>query len=347
MPFDFTKMLLYLILNLSFVLGNSFLLKANSSFSCGDWVAFQNEKCIKIFDELKSYEDAKRTCISQEVGEPTMIMIKSHEEQKFIEYLLFNQSQIVEPVWLGAKRDNKTKNFVWEDGTDDITIYSNWGTLKNGSNDDCVEITPEGQFQGKWVDVPCKKRNIFICQRVPNARISELKKELNDLKKEMQKKLDNFKKETNKTVGDLKKQVDDLKKESNDLKNNPIPIGFIYVQLPNQSLPSAIWSNVEWEEVTSQYANLFFRVAGDKSAKFNGGIQEESSPKLVRVHSGHSANYSHDYIYPEPGLESFGIFSGDNVFPQSRVAEYYLNFLVSNDEVRPGNAAIKIWKRIK
>ena len=85
----------YLILSFSsFYITNSFVI-ANSS-SCGDWIPFQLEKCIKIFDKVENYEDAKRTCNNQEVGQPSLLMIKSSEEQKFIENLLFYQNEIVE-----------------------------------------------------------------------------------------------------------------------------------------------------------------------------------------------------------------------------------------------------------
>lgn len=72
-------------------------------------------------------------------------------------------------------------------------------------------------------------------------------------------------------------ELNNTKQSMNKLESNPIPIGFIYVQLPHQSEPNEIWSNVKWQEVTSQYANLFFRVEGDKTKKFNGGTQEEST----------------------------------------------------------------------
>ena len=37
-------------------------------------------------------------------------------------------------------------------------------------------------------------------------------------------------------------------------KKNPFPIGFIYVQLPNEKSPTEIWPWVTWNNVTSDYA---------------------------------------------------------------------------------------------
>lgn len=53
--------------------------------------------------------------------------------------------------------------------------------------------------------------------------------------------------------------------------------------MPGQQEPSAIWPNVQWESVTSQYANLFFRVEGDRSEKF--GLIQSESPELYDVES--------------------------------------------------------------
>lgn len=236
-------------------------------------------------------------------------MIKSREEQKFIENFLFNQSKIVESVWLGAKRNKKTNDFIWDDGFNEEIIYNNWAKLNNEPDYDCAEIIPSGQLKGKWIDGPCKKRNIFICEKMPNWDVSRLKKQVNDIKKDV----DQLKEtnSSNQSIGQLKREVDKLKNESyntnqkvdalkktsdqtisdvddlnkgmnqikkdtteeidnlkklihnlniktnelntksnemrnelNNLKCNLVPVGFIYVQLPDQLSPKTIWPNV-------------------------------------------------------------------------------------------------------
>lgn len=88
-----------------------------------------------------------------------------------------------------------------------MKIYSNWETLKNGSNYDCAEIIPDGQSLGKWIDALCKK-NYFVCQRMPNLGVPELKKELNSIKTSV----GSFIKQLNES----NKEVDNLKKRSNE-----------------------------------------------------------------------------------------------------------------------------------
>ncbi len=88
---------------------------------------------------------------------------------------------------------------------------------------------------------------------------------------------------------DVKKEFKDYisvsDKKLNDLQQNPVPIGFIYVQLPSQPDPKSLWSMVEWKDVTSDYAGLFFRAEGGRSAVF-GEIQPENAPTLSSVESG-------------------------------------------------------------
>ena len=50
-----------------------------------------------------------------------MIIIHSFEEQQFIEKLLFHDNKITNHVWLGARLNNKTHKFHWEDKSDPMT----------------------------------------------------------------------------------------------------------------------------------------------------------------------------------------------------------------------------------
>jgi hypothetical protein len=49
---------------------------------------------------------------------------------------------------------------------------------------------------------------------------------------------------------------------------NPVPIGFIYVQLPKEKSPTEIWPWMTWINVSSDYAGHFFRVEGGNAAPF-------------------------------------------------------------------------------
>lgn len=69
--------------------------------------------------------------------------------------------------------------------------------------------------------------------------------------------------ETKDMISTLKQETNYLLKSLNlinELKSvniNPIPIGFIYVQLPRQEEPALIWPNLEWQDISVQYENVF------------------------------------------------------------------------------------------
>lgn len=120
-----------------------------------------------------------------------------------------------------------------------------------------------------------------------------------------------------------------------------VPIGFIYVQLPNQPEPRTLWPTVGWSEVSSQYAGLFFRVAGGGAASF-GSIQTENSPRLTSVNNAAFFGwYSGSITVHANGEPSARISSGST----STNNHWGLTFTVTSGEVRPRNQATRIWRR--
>ncbi len=184
---------------------------------------------------LQTYEDAEKTC--QQENSSRLISISFREEQEFLSNFLFNKSQVVDNVWIGAKYINN--KFKREDDSD--LTFTNWaeGSPKN-MTDYCVEMHSDVGSVGKWVDEPCKKKNLVVCQKRQTWSLSRLQEILLEV------------------------------------KQNPVPIGFIYVQLPKQKSPTEIWSWMIWKDVTSDYAGLFFRAEGGGSEVFEK-IQEDTS----------------------------------------------------------------------
>ncbi|XP_054155129.1 uncharacterized protein LOC128953647 [Oppia nitens] len=134
-----------------------------------------------------------------------------------------------------------------------------------------------------------------------------------------------------------------LNKKVDSIQTGGIPIGFIYIQLPNQHEPSSLFSNTKWQEVSSQYAGLFFRVLGGNSGKWQVN-QDFNTPGITKVNavglSGLKNISKHDpsVVYINRGW-SEQLVSGDTISQ--------LQFYLSDDENRPQNTAIKIWKRIE
>lgn len=132
-------------------------------------------------------------------------------------------------------------------------------------------------------------------------------------------------------------------KNITSLTENPVPLGFIYVQLKGQPEPSTTWPQVTWTEVSKDYEGLFFRVVGGKAAAF-GTIQAESSPRFQQVRHHFSQDMCGTGVKAiSPGTESVCIRTGAGVTDAN--VSNGLSFLVNNVEVKPTNTAMRIWKR--
>jgi len=238
-----------------------------------------------------------------------LITIRFQEEQEFISNF-FRTNKIADNIWIGV--EYKNNKYKWNDDSD--LIFSNWeqGSPKN-KTDHCVQMISDENSFGKWSDVLCTKKNLVVCQKMQTLSLTQLQKILFDVKK------------------------------------NPVPIGFIYVQLPNEKSPTEIWPWMIWNDISSTYANVFFRVTGDKAASF-GKIQEENTPRIEKLFStddkfsrtnntSHCISWDCDTIIPKEGNSSW-TYVGANSGQAS-----YISFGSSNGEVRPRNMAIRIWKR--
>lgn len=98
---------------------------------------------------------------------------------------------------------------------------------------------------------------------------------------------------------------------------------------------------MEWIEITSDYAGLFFRVLGKGSESF-GAAQAENSPKLTKVNRVMRLTALDETTVFGDGTASTGVSSGAT----GGALHWGLSFTLSNGEVRPRNTAIRIWKRV-
>ncbi len=284
---------------------------------CGDWEPYKDEKCFKIFDKVgfQNYEDAEKTCLQQE-NSSTLVSIHSLEEQVFFSNFLFKTHNIADTVWIGAK--SSSNKFKWADDSD--LSFTNWaqGNPSNKTGNDCVQMVPEGSSMGKWVDEPCNKKNLVVCQNMQIWSLSRLQKTLLDARKE-------------------------LKDALNNLQQNPVPIGFIYAQLPSQPEPQTLWPTVEWKDVTSDYAGLFFRAEGGEAEPF-GKVQYGNAPFIYidQVTNAFSNDNKASSNLTSSGWSPY-IYTGSST-GNTVAIRFHVN---RNDgEIRPTNKAVRIWKRI-
>ena len=130
-----------------------------------------------------------------------------------------------------------------------------------------------------------------------------------------------------------------------DLRDNPVPVGFIYVQLPHQPEPSELWPTVKWTQVTSQYAGRFFRAEGGDSSSF-GYSQDDA----LQGHSHQYAYYSCDSgkVYYDYGDHSgYAKYCSSSIYSTGDIASKSgYGSPRTASETRPVNYAVRIWKRV-
>lgn len=112
----------------------------------------------------------------------------------------------------------------------------------------------------------------------------------------------------------------------------------MYAQLPNEPAPSELWPWMGWQDVSQNYAGIFFRVERESSAPF-GSIQEENSPRLTHVKKIFGSTVS------EIDVVADGNPSKMIDVEQTQNSDIGFQFTVSGGEVRPRNMAIRVWKR--
>jgi hypothetical protein len=142
-----------------------------SNTYCKGWVVYNDEKCFKLFDKSKllTFEDAKQYCLSRG---STMLTIHSTEEREFIAKNFYESSDLVNEVWLGLRR--KGDQFKWIDNSS--LDFTSWAidSPRDRKNYDCVQISSEIYRVGDWIEKPCNRKNLVICQKTPVITLSSL-----------------------------------------------------------------------------------------------------------------------------------------------------------------------------
>ncbi|XP_022801547.1 alpha-N-acetylgalactosamine-specific lectin-like isoform X1 [Stylophora pistillata] len=134
------------------------------------WKSF-NSNCFKMFEEKKSWDDAKSHC--EETG-AHLVKIESADENIFLlnSFLQLLSNETNREAWTGLSDKMEEGEFVWTDGS--TPEYTNWAAEQPNDEDDqqdCAEIAngvfwPGGLPQiGVWNDFQCKRALMFICEK--------------------------------------------------------------------------------------------------------------------------------------------------------------------------------------
>jgi len=139
---------------------------------------------------------------------------------------------------------------------------------------------------------------------------------------------------------------------ASDISENQVPIGFVYLQLPNQEEPEQLWPNCIWESITNQYEGLFFRAEGGDSGRF-GETQNERTNRITQLAVEPSDCHDNNYKLPSPLLvpdSGWSKVGRAGWYIRGQSDDKYncegIKVETSGGETRPINTAIRIWKRV-
>ena len=129
-----------------------------------------------------------------------------------------------------------------------------------------------------------------------------------------------------------------------------MPVGAIYVQFPDQSVPADLFGGT-WENISAQYAGHFFRAEGNANAIGTG--QAGGAPNIVgflgNVQMSNWATTGAFYTSGDNGQQYNWNEFVERGAGQRGINMYFSaansNGIYSADEVRPINHTIRIWKR--
>lgn len=141
--------------------------------------------------------------------------------------------------------------------------------------------------------------------------------------------------------------------ENGNINVATIPVGFNYVQYPGESVPADLFGG-EWENISSQFAGMFFRAEGGNAAEF-GGSQTHALPGIYgTVSFAQFGSSGGKVIAGVDGAFTMGsAYSGYSSANATSTDNFILGFSAANsngiygaaNEVRTANSTIRIWKR--
>ena len=145
------------------------------------------------------------------------------------------------------------------------------------------------------------------------------------------------------------------------------PVGEIYIQFPGKEDPQTLYGRGSWDNISNEFAGLFFRAEGGNANAFGGGSQEDkireikgSRTRWLFDSSKNGSSYTNGYgVFGSDGdRRSYNYGYGQqSIDGTTHHFEVHFN---ANDgdpldnpmaghadgpEIRPVNTTIRIWQR--
>jgi len=124
--------------------------------SMADWNATDSGSLYKIFDAIRTWEDAEYTCknYGAQLAHIDSDYKNAYVREMLNDHIQRNGSEANEEteLWIGLKNRAEVST--------DASHYSNF--YENEKADGCAAVDK----QGKWRIHPCLDRHAFVCQQV-------------------------------------------------------------------------------------------------------------------------------------------------------------------------------------
>ncbi|CAG2103508.1 unnamed protein product [Medioppia subpectinata] len=312
-----------------------------SGHCTGGWTSYHDQKCFKIIDSVIGTAAEGMAACAKEDPKATLPTVWTAAENQFIYDMIKPYATKALSAWLGILHQGTT--ITWVDKS--AMSYQNY-VYTGQTHQECIQMYNTATIFGAWVDGPCTGRGLTVCQRIvhncpnympqllaTNKKVTTAEAKLADAIKQFDEQIAGI---NNLLTVDYKDMIDIIK--------NPVPINFVYTQLPGTDEPGTLWKNVKFEEVSDKYPGLFFRVEGQGSGAF-GAIQEANftGVEIIRTKQFEGLKYKSLGKVTDRSL-SLGkwLVEGGKELPATSCL---VNMYRSNIENRPKNVAVKIWKR--
>ncbi|KAH9408921.1 hypothetical protein TYRP_011194 [Tyrophagus putrescentiae] len=308
-----------------------------------------------VFDKMDIFDKAEEYCrLQKKNGESgRLVTVASTEEQNFLVNYLFKEKKISDNVWLGALlSDNETEHFSWIREVQELLE-------KLARLQAVLEKTVQKNREEAQTKLDEKTEKSL-------SKVQKKAEETSSKVDENKVSIENVKQKSDETA----RKLDSTSSSLDTIKNSaPVPIGFIYVQLPYEQSPKEIWPSnwYSWTEVSEAYAGVFFRVVGGDAAEF-GNTQEADAPHIDKIlqkwcwtnddntcskgatsYDSEPADVKRNISLSGSSSESWSdpIWSANKYRKgdQSSSMSNYLTFHNSGGEIRPLNMAVRVWKR--
>nr|ABP94120.1 venom C-type lectin mannose binding isoform 2 [Demansia vestigiata]ABP94121.1 venom C-type lectin mannose binding isoform 1 [Demansia vestigiata] len=152
----------FLLVTLSLLVVAFFLNGANSCCCPRDWLP-KNGFCYKVFNELKTWEDAEMFCRKHKPGCHLASIHDSEESADLAEYVS-DYLRSGGNVWIGLSDPQKKRNWQWTDRSRNSYLTWKPGEPNNtGNNENCVELWSSSGYKN-WNDGNCAATRAFLCK---------------------------------------------------------------------------------------------------------------------------------------------------------------------------------------